>query len=138
MPRVGDCIQVPDFYLVLHGLWCWKSTIIDLSNNQVVWVFFSRWSCICWVLSFVCFVGILSRWSCICWVLVFMIHVFDVFQTYLVRGVHCVWGAPVRARRHVWTRLPFVWYQRLWLRHIWLVAELVFDKDLFVQAKRCF
>ena len=27
--RVGYCIPVPDFYLVLHGLRCRKSTIMD-------------------------------------------------------------------------------------------------------------
>ena len=27
--RVGYCISVPDFYLVLHGLHCRKSTIMD-------------------------------------------------------------------------------------------------------------
>ena len=26
---VRYCIPVPDFYLVLHGLRCWKSTIMD-------------------------------------------------------------------------------------------------------------
>ena len=29
--RVGYCIPVPDFYLVLHGLRCLKSTIMDES-----------------------------------------------------------------------------------------------------------
>ena len=29
--RVGYCIPVLDFYLVLHGLWCQKSTIMDES-----------------------------------------------------------------------------------------------------------
>ena len=27
--RVGYCIQVPDFYLVIHGLRCLKSTKMD-------------------------------------------------------------------------------------------------------------
>ena len=27
--RIGYCIPVPDFYLVLHGLCCLKSTIMD-------------------------------------------------------------------------------------------------------------
>ena len=27
--RVGYCIPFPDFYLVLHGLRCRKSTIMD-------------------------------------------------------------------------------------------------------------
>ena len=27
--RVGYCIMAPDFYLVLHGLRCWKSIIMD-------------------------------------------------------------------------------------------------------------
>ena len=27
--RVGYCTSVPDFYLVLHGLYCRKSTIMD-------------------------------------------------------------------------------------------------------------
>ena len=31
--RVGYCIPVPDFYLVLHGLRCQKSTITDKSIN---------------------------------------------------------------------------------------------------------
>ena len=28
MVRVVYCISVPDSYLVQHGLWCWKSTLI--------------------------------------------------------------------------------------------------------------
>ena len=32
--RVGYCIQFPDFYLVLHGPRCWKSTIMDYSINH--------------------------------------------------------------------------------------------------------
>ena len=32
--RVGYRIPVPDFYLVLHGLRCQKSTVMDLSINQ--------------------------------------------------------------------------------------------------------
>ena len=32
--RVGYRIPVPDFYLVLHGLRCRKSTIMDKSINQ--------------------------------------------------------------------------------------------------------
>ena len=32
--RVGYCIRVPHFYLALHGLRCWKSTIIDSSITQ--------------------------------------------------------------------------------------------------------
>ena len=32
--RVGYCIPVPDFYLVLHGLWCQKNTLMKLSNQS--------------------------------------------------------------------------------------------------------
>ena len=31
--KVGYCIPVPDFYLVLHGIQCRKRTIMDLSIN---------------------------------------------------------------------------------------------------------
>ena len=31
--RVGYCIPVPDFYLVLHGLSCRKRTIIQIING---------------------------------------------------------------------------------------------------------
>ena len=33
--RAGYCIPAPDFYLVLHDLRCWKSTIIRLATNLV-------------------------------------------------------------------------------------------------------
>ena len=33
--RVGYCIPVPDFYLVLHGLKCRKSTIMDKSIHNI-------------------------------------------------------------------------------------------------------
>ena len=35
--RVEHCIPVPDFYLVLNILWCWKST--NESINQIMFAF---------------------------------------------------------------------------------------------------
>ena len=34
--RVAYCIPVPDFYLVLHGLRCRKSTIMDKAINLMI------------------------------------------------------------------------------------------------------